>query len=415
MKTTNELLGPVFQATHVRLTNPLDAQLTHRPFPQLAEALRGSIDDVTRAWTATVREAIPRMAGLSFDELKDSTPNILAAIADAMASGDRDAIRGVISHSPLQGRSRFLLNLDVVDILQEDRLLRAITVQHVEAKLGRQMDVLESAALQAAIDVMVQQSVIAIVNEQKRKLREAAETELKYLAFLNHDLNNNLAGVSLCLDLVANELTVTGDESLQESLALARSAIHDTIGGMRQMLNRARLQKSGQRPPAMLPIELRALASTVAGRFTLDARRRGIAIMVEVQPGIVVKTDPELLTLILQNLIGNAVKYSSSGTVTIGCDSPAPAAATPTRASTWPESGVPCVLWVSDQGPGIAPELCARIFDAFHRGEAHGQHGIGLGLTIASEAARLLGAELTVESELAHGSTFRLALRTSNE
>ena len=67
------------------------------------------------------------------------------------------------------------------------------------------------------------------------------------------------------------------------------------------------------------------------------------------------------------------------------------------------------VLSVSDEGPGIAPEHLRNIFEAFRRGEMHGQSGVGLGLAIASRAAKLLGAELTVESKLGVGSTFRLA------
>jgi K+-sensing histidine kinase KdpD len=68
------------------------------------------------------------------------------------------------------------------------------------------------------------------------------------------------------------------------------------------------------------------------------------------------------------------------------------------------------VLWVSDEGPGIAPEVTQRIFEAFQRGEVHGQSGVGLGLAIAAQAAKLLEATLTVESRVGAGSTFRLAL-----
>ncbi len=82
------------------------------------------------------------------------------------------------------------------------------------------------------------------------------------------------------------------------------------------------------------------------------------------------------------------MEYSVGGTVRIGCDG---------------ES-----LWVSDEGPGIARETKKRIFEAFRLGKVHGQHGVGLGLAIASQAAKLLDAQLTVESELGVGSTFRL-------
>jgi signal transduction histidine kinase len=393
------------------LINPLVAQLTHHPFPQLAEALRASANAVTLAWVAVVRLAIPRMAGLTHEELQDSTPTILLAIADAMASGDPDEIRGVLSRSPMQGLSRFRLNLDVIDILQEDRLLRSLTVEHVETHLGRQLDPPESAALQAAVDVMVQQSVLAIVDGQKVQLRAAAEMELKYLAFLNHDLNNNLNGISLWLELLQKQLLEDGGfERFRDGISTARGAIKETMGGMRQMLSRARLHKSGEARP-LVPVELRAAALAVAGRFAIEAQRRGIEVAVEVDAGVVVETDGELLALILQNLIGNAVKYASTGTVRIGCDLQPPRGALTSSPATVPAPTKPTAeLWVSDEGPGIGPEMSAKIFEAFQRGTGHSEDGIGLGLTIASEAAKLLNADLTVASEVGRGSTFRLAL-----
>jgi len=90
------------------------------------------------------------------------------------------------------------------------------------------------------------------------------------------------------------------------------------------------------------------------------------------------------------------VKYSSGGAVRVGFDGGA---------------DVDCpVLWVSDEGPGIAPEHIEHVFEMYKRGTAHGKKGLGLGLAIASQAAKLLGAGLTVESQVGVGSTFRLAL-----
>ena len=68
------------------------------------------------------------------------------------------------------------------------------------------------------------------------------------------------------------------------------------------------------------------------------------------------------------------------------------------------------VLTVSDEGPGIAPKNLKAIFEAFRRGHTHGEDGVGLGLAVASQAAKRLGAELTVASKVGEGSTFRLAL-----
>jgi signal transduction histidine kinase len=121
-------------------------------------------------------------------------------------------------------------------------------------------------------------------------------------------------------------------------------------------------------------------------------------VAVDVPADAVMTGDGELVRLVLQNLIANAVKYSSRGTVRARAEQQENG-----RKGGW-------MLSVSDEGPGIAPDHLTHIFEAFRRGEMHGQQGVGLGLAIASRAAKLLNAELTVESKLGVGSTFRLAL-----
>ncbi len=111
--------------------NPLIVQLTHRPFPEVADALRASVDQITVAWDTAVRKAMPQMRHLTVEELRDSTPQILTCMADALASDDPEVIQELVKQAPAQGISRFKLNFDVVEIMQEDRLLRSITVEHV--------------------------------------------------------------------------------------------------------------------------------------------------------------------------------------------------------------------------------------------------------------------------------------------
>ncbi len=376
--------------------NPLIAQLTHRPFPEVAAALRAEVNRITLAWDTAVRQAMPQMQHLTFDELKDSTPEILLAIADALASNDPDLIRELLRRAPSQGLSRFRMNFDVVEVMQEDRLLRAITVQGVEDRLGRRMDGLECAALHAAIDVMLQRSVIALVEQQKAQLRSAAETELKFLSFLSHDLNNNLNGVMLTLHVLNGELKKTGRfPDAEDSLETAQQCICETVKGMRRMLDHERLRKSGEQPK-FTPVDLHAAATKVVAQFAREATASGTRFVIEMRPGTVVESDADLLALVLQNLVGNSVKYGGAGTVCIGFGPDA-------------ETGRP-IVWVSDEGPGIAADKIDHIFEAFRRGETHGRQGLGLGLAIASQAANLLGAALTVRSKVGVGSTFRLAL-----
>jgi signal transduction histidine kinase len=128
-------------------------------------------------------------------------------------------------------------------------------------------------------------------------------------------------------------------------------------------------------------------------QFSPEANLKGLTLAAQVPADAVVVSNRELILLVLQNLVGNAVKYSHSGTVTMGADFN-------------PATGATEALWVSDEGPGIPGEQLSHIFTAFARAGSGGAAGVGLGLTVAAEASRLLGARLTVKSHPGRGTTF---------
>lgn len=136
------------------------------------------------------------------------------------------------------------------------------------------------------------------------------------------------------------------------------------------------------------------------------ARKQNVRIETGVGPAVpILRTDPGKLQQILFNLIGNAIKFSpTDGRVDV------------VARREWTDDGEPAdtiLISVSDQGPGIAPEQQAIIFEKFRQidaGKTRQFGGTGLGLSISRELATLLGGTLTVESTLGNGATFRLRL-----
>ena len=138
-----------------------------------------------------------------------------------------------------------------------------------------------------------------------------------------------------------------------------------------------------------------------------------------------VRTDPTHLRQILINLLGNAVKFTSDGGISIRgrlvrrnaeTSDVAPQTAGQDRQSISPQAEKPWVaLQVADSGIGIPAKDCERIFDEFEqvnagpRGDSM-RRGTGLGLSISRRLARLLGGDITVESELGRGSVFTVWL-----
>jgi signal transduction histidine kinase len=114
-----------------------------------------------------------------------------------------------------------------------------------------------------------------------------------------------------------------------------------------------------------------------------------------------VTTDAGKVHQILLNLLSNAVKFTDEGEVTF----------------TLHEEGTEAVLRVRDTGIGIAPENLERIWDAFSQVEQAPTRrvgGTGLGLSVTRNLARLLGGDVTVDSEMGRGSAFSLHLPLAN-
>jgi signal transduction histidine kinase len=114
---------------------------------------------------------------------------------------------------------------------------------------------------------------------------------------------------------------------------------------------------------------------------------------------VAVRADREKLQQIVLNLVINAVKFTpAEGTVSL----------------SWEASGDDVLVRVTDTGPGIRPADLERIFDPFVQGTVvvprGGAPGVGLGLAISRQLARLMGGDLTVASALGEGATFTLRL-----
>jgi signal transduction histidine kinase len=251
--------------------------------------------------------------------------------------------------------------------------------------------------------MMVQADAIVAMMDQAAhpdsEHRIERSPDRKYLSFVCHDLNNNLNAIAIHLELLRQRLLLSND-FVEESCMLEqlRGSISRTTTGMRRMLARERFRKQHPRAQARR-VNLHMLAADVRAQHYLQARAKGLEISVDVPRDSFMHSDASLIAIVLQNLVGNSVKFSDRGTIRIGA-----------RHDPEPLNGG-WDLSVSDQGPGIAPEYIDNIFDAFERGDTAGREGVGLGLAIASEAARLLDATLSAETQAGVSSTFHLKLK----
>lgn len=124
---------------------------------------------------------------------------------------------------------------------------------------------------------------------------------------------------------------------------------------------------------------------------------KDIDINTDIEDGVLVSSDPELLSLVWNNLISNAVKFTDSGgTVSLSLKT----------------EGELAAVEVSDTGCGISPEVGKHIFEKFYQGDtSHATKGNGLGLALVKRVADITGCEIAVTSEVGKGSVFTVKLR----
>ena len=266
-------------------------------------------------------------------------------------------------------------------------------------------------------------------------VKRANQAKSEFLANVSHELRTPLNAIVGFVELLRDGFY--GDLSPRQVPPVDRIAASATHLRhlVDQVLDIAKIA-AGRLEVHAETIVLRPFVLNVASELESLVSEKGLAFSITVGASLPrVRTDPTHLRQILINLIGNAVKYTPTGTVSVrarlvGAPPGAPATATPPVRATppggeelgaralqarAPRSGTWVALQVVDSGVGIAAADLERIFDEFEqvnagpRGDSM-QRGTGLGLAISRRLARLLGGEISVESEVGRGSTFTVWL-----
>ena len=219
----------------------------------------------------------------------------------------------------------------------------------------------------------------------------ANATRSRFVAAASHDLLQPLSAAKLFLASMEDEAL---NPRAMQALGKTRSALQSVEAILEALLDISRLE-TGRLTVRPQPVPLGPLLARLGEEFAPVAAERGLALRLR-PTGAVVLSDPLWLRRILQNLIGNALRYTQRGGVLVGV-----------RHGT---EGIRAE--VSDTGPGIPETEREAIFREFHRlnARASASEGMGLGLAIVERASALLGHGITLDSRLGQGSRFVLHL-----
>lgn len=244
----------------------------------------------------------------------------------------------------------------------------------------------------------------------QRKAEELARVssyKSQFLANMSHELRTPLNSMLLLSQLLAENRSGNLDEKEVEQLRTIHSAGRDLLGLINQVLDLAKIE-SGRQELDIGPVDPRDIADQLQRVFSPLAEDKGLALAVEVERDVPhgIVTDRYRLERILTNLLGNGIKFTNRGEVSLRVRR-ARAQGFPHREGLAPETSLAFV--VSDTGIGIPPDARERVFAPFEQVESRPDRrygGSGLGLAIARESAMLLGGDLLLESEVGRGSTF---------
>jgi signal transduction histidine kinase/DNA-binding response OmpR family regulator len=401
------------------ITSTLDLDTVLRRVVSAAVDLTGADQGTIYDYEEDTRQFLPRVThGMQEEDvaLLRAAPLQLGegAVGHAAATGKSVEIPDVLLDDTyerrlreLAERSGFRAILAVPLLIRDQRILGGLVVRRkVPGAFGAEcVRLLEGFAAQSTL-ALQNARLFAEIESKSRELQAASEHKSQFLANMSHELRtpmNAIIGVSEMLLEDARDLK--RDDEIEPLERVLRAAQH-LLALINDILDLSKIEAGKMQLNlerfALLPLleDVAATIGPIAGK-----NKNAVKLMRADDLGMLT-TDPMRVRQALLNLASNAAKFTENGTITIA------GRRRSVRGRDWVE------LEVRDTGIGMTPEQVSRLFQEFVQADASTTRkygGTGLGLAISQRFCRMMGGDITVESELGRGSVFTIQLPELDE
>ena len=249
-------------------------------------------------------------------------------------------------------------------------------------------------------DISHQKQTQQRLTEAKKTAEEANQAKSLFIANMSHEIRTPMNAILGFADVLQREIT---EPELKSHISIIRRSGKTLLGIINDILDLSKIE-AGRLDLMPSPLNIRDLGREIIELFSVDCERKGLSVEYHVDDSVphALVLDGVRLRQIFLNLLGNAVKFTETGTLSLKIT------ATGEQADT-----VGLSIEIADTGSGIPRAQQEEVFEAFSQvRDSSGGHsgGTGLGLTISRRLARVMGGDIRLESEEGRGSRFILTL-----
>ncbi len=380
----------------MRRSSMLTSDLDDAGMRRTVRSLEANAALIGLMWATATLTIYPRLAGM---ELTLYIIIICGSVATA-SSFMSMAGRGFEILAALQLGSLSLVSVFGPDVRSYVLALLAIIFGMTMARNGREFRQASMRSLRHGLEADQ-------ANESLRHAKEAAEAanlaKSQFLATMSHEIRTPMNGVLGALELLRQTTLEIRQRRLVKTAAASGESLMLILN---DVLDHSKIE-AGKLTLSPTPMSLHSVAAAATSLFKANAEQRGLTVTLNVGPDVpdgVVGDGPRLKQVLL-NLIGNGVKFTETGGVTVVLTALHGAA---------PQEGRCRVRFeVRDSGIGIPPEQLVEVFLPFHQVQntrARQRGGTGLGLAISQRIVEAMGGRISATSRMGAGSSFHFDL-----